>query len=273
VFERQMELIEKYFRVFPLHELVERATAGDVPPRSAAITFDDGYRDNYENAFPILKRIGLPATVFLATGVIGTGKTLWHDRVFDLFRRTRREVVTVGGIHYPMSTQVARRQSLKEYLALMRALPPAERDACVSRLSEAVDVPYGPDPMVPMLNWDEVETMSLGGIHFGAHTVSHPILSKMRVQDALEEIRLSRNEIEARLGRKVAMFAYPNGSRADFNETIKDLLRSEGFLGAVTTIVGLNNTKTDRYELKRSQPWGDDPNLAIVRLVWEQGAA
>jgi len=86
VFEQQMQFLKQCYQIMPLTELVERAKRGDVPDRAVAITFDDGYRDNYEFAFPILKKYGLPATVFVATGAIGTGEILWHDRIFDAFR-------------------------------------------------------------------------------------------------------------------------------------------------------------------------------------------
>src|SRR5262249_51726647 len=86
VFEKHMQFLQRCYSVMSLQELVNRATRGDVPERAVAITFDDGYRDNYEYAFPILKKYRLPATIFVATGAIGTGELIWHDRVFDAFR-------------------------------------------------------------------------------------------------------------------------------------------------------------------------------------------
>src|SRR5437016_5510136 len=86
VFEKQIEFLGRYYRVMPLLELVERSGKGDVPAGAVAITFDDGYRDNYEYAFPILKKYRVGATIFVSTGAIETGELLWHDRVFDAFR-------------------------------------------------------------------------------------------------------------------------------------------------------------------------------------------
>ncbi len=273
VFERQMELVAKHFRVFPLQELVERAASGDVPPKAVAITFDDGYKDNYEIAFPILQRWSLPATIFLATGVIETGATLWHDRVFEAFRRTTRRTAVVRGVHYAMATREERQRSLERFLGNVRTLPPSEREEHVGQLLEAFEVEIGLGQGVPMLGWQDVADMSRCGISFGAHTVNHPILSRMLPQDALEEIRQSRSAIEDRLRQPIKLFAYPNGSRADYNEALKEMLRHEGFVGAVTTVVGLNDAKSDRLELRRSQPWGDNPELSVLRLVWEQIAA
>jgi peptidoglycan/xylan/chitin deacetylase (PgdA/CDA1 family) len=273
VFERQMELLAKHFHVFPLLELVERAASGDVPPKAVAITFDDGYKDNYDVAFPVLRRWGLPATIFLATGVIGTGATLWHDRVFEAFRRTTRPSVVIRDMRLALATREERQRSLERFLGYIRTLSPSERESHVAQLLEACEVDIGPGHGALMLDWQHVADMSRSGITFGAHTVTHPILSRMPPQDALEEIRRSRSAIEDRLRQPVQLFAYPNGSRADYNETIKEMLRQEGFLGAVTTVVGLNNAKSDRFELKRSQPWEDNPELSVLRLVWEQVTA
>jgi peptidoglycan/xylan/chitin deacetylase (PgdA/CDA1 family) len=273
VFERQMELLAKHFRVFPLQELIERASSGDVPPKAVAITFDDGYKDNHDIAFHILQRWNVPATIFLATGVIGTGETLWHDHVFEAFRRTTRRSAQVGGIAYTLATREARQQSLEHFLGHVRKVSPSEREGLVGQLLKALDVDIEPGREASMLGWQDVVEMSRCGIDFGAHTVNHPILSKMPPAHALEEIRQSRSAIEDRLQRPIRLFAYPNGSRADYNETVKDMLRQEGFVGAVTTVVGLNNAKSDRLELKRSQPWEDNPELSVFRLAWEQVAA
>ena len=85
VFARQMEMLHTFFNVLPLEELVERASKSDIPAKAVAITFDDGYRDNYQNAFPILKRLDLPATIFVTTGVVDSNAPLWHDTLFNAF--------------------------------------------------------------------------------------------------------------------------------------------------------------------------------------------
>ena len=86
LFEQQMQFLKACYRVMSLQELVSRAARGEVPERAVAITFDDGYCDNYDYAFPILKKYQFPAMIFVATGAIGTGHPIWHDRIFDAFR-------------------------------------------------------------------------------------------------------------------------------------------------------------------------------------------
>src|SRR5215813_5180021 len=100
-FEQQMRFLSRCYKVMDLLELVERSRKCAVPAGAVAITFDDGYRDNYEYAFPILKKYGLTATIFVATGVTGSSNLLWHDRVFDAFRYTTQERATLQNWNFP----------------------------------------------------------------------------------------------------------------------------------------------------------------------------
>src|SRR5215468_6232741 len=116
VFEQQMQFLKACYRVMRLAELVARISRGEVPERAVAITFDDGYGDNYDYAFPILKKYQLPATIFIATGAIGTGDLIWHDRVFDAFRfasakRARLEDKTIPEL--VLDTDEAREKSIQ----------------------------------------------------------------------------------------------------------------------------------------------------------------
>lgn len=273
VFRRQMALLAEHFRVYPLQELVCRATAGDVPPRAVAITFDDGYKDNYEVAFPILKEFNVPATIFLTTGVIGSGVALWHDKVFEAFRRTTVSSFESAGASGSLKTIQDKQQSLYRFLTALRTLSPNERDCQVEGLLKVLNVDLSGGLGALMLTWEEVCLMAKAGIEFGAHTVTHPILSRMEPDDARREICQSRRTIEERLRVPTRLFAYPNGSKLDYNDVTKEILRQENFLCAVTTSVGLNHADTDHFELRRSQPWGDDPELTVLRLAWGQVSA
>ena len=270
VFRRQMALLATHFHIYPLQELIRRSAVGDVPPRAVAITFDDGYKDNYEVAFPILKEFNIPATIFLTTGVIGSGVTLWHDKVFEAFRRTTASSFENAGASGSLKTIKDKQQALDRFLRALRLLSPNERDCQVESLLKALKVDLSGWLGALMLTWEEVGLMAKAGIDFGAHTVTHPILSRMEPDDARREICQSRWTIEERLQKPTCLFAYPNGSRLDYNNATKEILREENFLCAVTTIVGLNHADTDHFELRRSQPWGEDPELTVLRLAWDQ---
>jgi peptidoglycan/xylan/chitin deacetylase (PgdA/CDA1 family) len=267
-FAAQMEGLNRYYTVLPLEELVERALVGDVPPNSVAVTFDDGYRDNYEHAFPILKQYGIPATIFLTTGVIGRPGILWHDVVFELFRRTAVTSVEIEGRHYPLLSRPDRQQSLFTALKILRRLSPQERNEHIARMAASLDVSIGSDYGPKMLTWEQVGEMTRAGVTFGAHTVSHPILSRMPLDKAIQEIETSKSTIEHKLGRKVRSFAYPNGSREDFTEALKGSLKEAGFRCAVTTMWGINGRSTDPFELRRMWLWDNDVTMTAFKLGW-----
>ena len=267
-FRRQMDCLARYAVVLPLAELVDRMTSGEVPPRSIAITFDDGYRDNYEQAFPILRKLGFPATIFLATGPIETGLSLWHDRVFNAFERAGNHPLEISGRTLLMSPLDARRQTLREVLSLLRSVGPPERNDLVHTIESQTGEFLLPGAGAQMLSWSQIEEMAACGIAFGAHTVTHPNLTLLSRAAAEEEIRASRAAIETRLCSTVDQFAYPNGTRRDFNDSIQQILREQGFRCAVTTIWGGNDFRSSPFELKRIGFWSADPDLLALRLAW-----
>ena len=265
-FADQMKVLRRYFNVLPLGELVSRAAVGDIPPKSIAITFDDGYRDNYENAFPVLKNLGLPATIFLVTGVVGSSAPIWHDRAFSILRQTEVESLHLDGTKYPLGNVEQRQVALQSILTDLRSLSPQERDRRLDRLAADLGVPepsYG-----RKLSWAEVREMAENGFTFGAHTVTHPILTKIPLKDAVREITRSREAIENQLKQPVTLFAYPNGSPDDFNESIERAVKDAGFLCAVTTIWGANNRFSNPFALRRVGFWGQDARVSALRLGW-----
>jgi peptidoglycan/xylan/chitin deacetylase (PgdA/CDA1 family) len=269
MFEKQMEVLANYFNVLPLEELVERTLHRDIPPAAIAITFDDGYRDNYENSFPILKRFGLPATIFLATGPLESGALLWHDLVFEAFRITNAEVVSVDGRNYPLRTVAQKGTALFAFREYLRMYDYRNWGKLIEQMIGRLGVPQ--DSMsnrAQKLNWDEIKEMSKNDITFGAHTVTHPILTRMSLAEATEEIRASKEAIEEKLTSPVRVFAYPNGRQDDFNESIKKVLKEAGFLCAATILWGTNSIDTDPFELRRIGIWDKDTNRSALKLGW-----
>ncbi|MGH7681889.1 MAG: polysaccharide deacetylase family protein, partial [Candidatus Eiseniibacteriota bacterium] len=180
VFERQMEYLASRFHVMALSRLVAALEERSIPPNAIAITFDDGYRDNYTNALPILTRYKVPATIFVSTGAIGSTRQLWHDDVFSAFRDTTQPFLAPYGgraTASPLGTIPERLRTQREFLTHVRTLREPERSRAIAWLREALRV--GPPREAPglMLSWDEVKEMHRAGIEFGSHTVSHPILS------------------------------------------------------------------------------------------------
>jgi peptidoglycan/xylan/chitin deacetylase (PgdA/CDA1 family) len=260
VFKRQMEYLAANYRVASLDDATEAMLRGDLEDNTVVVTFDDGYRDNYLNAYPILRELRLPATIFLVTSVIGSGKILWHDRVFRAFNRTRATRLAEFGprpVSFEMATPRERTVVREAVLGVLKAMGPEERLSWIDRLIDRLEVEDPPHAPGLMLDWGEVKEMYENGISFGSHTVSHAILSRLTPEQAGEEISRSKQEIEQQLRAPIRAFAYPNGKRGDFTAANKELLVEAGFRCAATTIPGTNGLDSssggrDLLELKRN---------------------
>lgn len=269
LFRRQMETVWRLFSVLPLEELVRRSREGPVPRNGLAITFDDGYRDNFANAFPILRDLDLPATIFLVPDAIDADPLLWHDRVFDAFHRSAEDALEFEGRKLPLATLAERKRSLRVVLSRLRSSNPEIRDAFIESVLGELDLKPDPDGFAK-LTWDQVRSMGRAGISFGAHTLDHPILSRVSPGEARRQVSESKRRIEAELGVEVTAFAYPNGSASDFDAGTEKIVEEEGFGFALTTVPGANDARTPPFRLHRVGMWGNDPSLSALRLVWDR---
>jgi peptidoglycan/xylan/chitin deacetylase (PgdA/CDA1 family) len=271
LFKCEMEYLATNCKVLPLDEAVRGLKSGDVPERAVVVTFDDGYKDNFDNAFPILKDLCLPASIFLATDVVGSERVLWHDRIFSAFRETkvawlrsivdRRRKLSLRSIDEKVAAQ-------REVTKVLFTLDNEERLFWVDRLVRELEVEDLKIGRKLMLNWDEIRTMQRYNISFGSHTVTHPILSRLSLERSRIEIECSRETIEKHLNTPVTTFAYPVGRREDFNEDVKRLLRESGYGCALTTMPGTNDSGVDPYELRRATPWETSLPTFATKLSW-----
>lgn len=271
VFSQQMEYIAKSYEVCQLDEAVEQLGRRDLPDNALVITFDDGYRDNYMHAFPVVRSLNLPMTIFLATDVIGTGVTLWHDRVFSAFRDTKRFRMEgfereVEGLS--LGTLPERLFAMGKVLAALRQLNEAERNSRISLLCEVLEVNERVVDNELMLNWGDVRIMQGYGVSFGSHTASHPILSNVSRDEVERQLQRSCEAIRHHIGVKPVTFAYPNGTRNDFTDVTKEVLRNGGITAAVTTEFGVNEPGADVLELKRGRPWEEHLPTFAFKLSW-----
>ena len=270
VFDRQMRLIARHYVALPVEELVDRLRAGTVPRNAVAITFDDGYRDLLTHAAPILARYHLPATVFLATGFIGSGETPWYDRLATALKCTSapRVAIPFSDEQLPLDSREARLRALGRLQAHWKSLPEVDARKALDGLLENLGAGDHDYRKNAFLRWDDVHALRGLGFRIGAHTVSHPILSRVSMDRARAEIMDSRRVIEARCGVAPRAFAYPNGGKADYTPEVVELVRSAGFDCAVTTRFGLNTARTSPWELRRGQPWEHHLPTFATKLAW-----
>ena len=272
VFEAQMRFVSRNYKVVSLDQMMDHLEAGE-PETVVAVTFDDGYEDNYLNAFPILERYHVPATIFLTTGSMDTAEALWFEQLASALEHTscaEIDAELASGGKLPLRTLTDRLGANSLITGILRTLPDMERRARLARILERLAVPAAASDIGKMLRWDQVRYMKARNIDFGGHTVTHPFLSKMPAEQVLWEISACKRRIEEETQSPVEFFAYPNGRAEDFSEDSKTALRAAGYRAAVTTNWGMNYRSTNPLELRRGQPWEEDPAVFAYKLDWYQ---
>lgn len=266
-YDQTMVWIRAWFNVLPLDEALARLASGTLPARAAVITFDDGYADNLLQAVPILKRHGLHATFFIATGFLDGG-IMWNDRIIEAVRNARATAISIRTLSLETLAIATSAEKLIAINCLIRAikhLPPEQRQEMVDSVVDACGVTL---PSDLMLTSEQLVKLRDSGMGIGAHTVNHPILSLLKRDVALREIGDSRDHLESILQQRVLLFAYPNGKYgADYNEDHTRIVRSLGFSAALTTTPGAARKDTDSYQLPRFTPWDRSRLRFGIRLL------
>ena len=255
-FRRQMEFARRDFNVVSFRDLEEcERDNRPWPERALVITFDDGYRDNYTQAFPILKELGLPATMFLITGHVGRADILWWDLIAYCLLNSPRPSATlpeVSPMPLPLSVRGERRDAVRRTLSWVKLAPEEVKSDFLSRLPGELDIAPPRQDERMHVSWDEVREMARHGIEFGGHTVTHPILSRVREDRLEEEVRQSKRDIEERLGATAFAFSYPVGDDSSYGDAARRAVARAGYRYAVSYREGTADASTsDRYALPR----------------------
>ena len=269
--ESQCRYLRKHYQVISLGRLSQLLRNGDpLPDWSVVITVDDGHGSFYHYAYPVFAKFDFPVTVYLTTRPLDTRGWLWFDRVAYAFLTSRRQEVDLpnppaaqgvpseAGRTTRNSTALGnkdQRLALAErYMELMKVVPDKYLSLCLKdlELSLGVQVPDDAPPDWVALSWDQVRRMARDKVEFGAHSVTHPILTQVGEQAQLyEEIVGSKNKIEAELDKSVLHFAYPNGQPEDFSPSIIKIVRDAGYETSVTTMAGQVFKGDDPFLLRR----------------------
>ena len=268
VFEAQVAHVARTYTVFTVEELADRMRGGRVPRDAIALTFDDGYRDNLVHAAPILARHAVRATIFLATAHIGSRHRPWFDQIALAFKTTRAPAITTPwGRRLDLTDETHRLAALENAWQRLKQASEPEFDRMFKTLLDALAphaVSANGSDANGMLDWGEVKALSKIGFSIGAHTATHPILSRVSEARARREIEESYNSIRMTTGKVPRAFAYPNGTATDYTPSVVRLVRNTGFTCAVTCCFGINTAATSPWELRRGGPWEHDlPTFAL----------
>lgn len=266
-FDRQVGLVKSCCNVIPLRDAVRHLAAGTLPQRAACITFDDGYADNAEIALPILQAHGVSATFFIATGFIDGGR-MWNDSVIEMVRRAPGPVLNahvLGLGTHSIGTIRDRQAAIGALIGALKYLPMAERLAKVEQLVALQGVAL-PDDL--MMTGAQLKRLHRAGMGIGAHTVHHPILAALPAAAAHSEIAGGKADLEAIIGERVSLFAYPNGKpNTDYTAEHVAMVKALGFDGAVSTAWGAHRGSVDPFQLPRFGPWDRNNLRYMLRLA------
>lgn len=271
-FRSQLEYLKSHYEILPLQELISRLESNRPVGGCCAITFDDGWKDNYSQAFPILREFKVPATIFLATSFIGTTRNFWPEELVFYLSQIN-PISSFSGL--PLlhklfaSLSTYSRGSDQFYdtaIINVKSWAPSEREKLFSELQTHAGIENS--PRRKLMNWQEIKEMEKSGlISFGAHTANHVILDQVTMDEAEREIRQCRQEFKNHLGCKPELFAYPNGNH---NKELKTILQKYGFKYAVTTRKAYINEQCDLLEIPRigiHQDIGSTTPLFCARMV------
>lgn len=270
-FTWQMETLASCFNVLSLSEAIAAIRENRVPPRAVCISFDDGYRSCHDFALPILKRLGLPATVFVTTGYLDGGN-MWNDRIIEAIRLLPEgtlDLQDVGlGVHL-MSGLADRKEIAQKINDNSKYLPTGDRLKVIEKLEKLTGVDSN---IRLMLTREMIENLSKSGVEIGGHTITHPILAKLNDDDARYEIEENKRVLEKIIGKPLELFAYPNGKvKADFDQRHVQMVSDAGYTAAFTTAFGTATNASDIFQIPRSRPWDLTPFIFSMRLLFWLG--
>ena len=254
-FEEQLKYLKAESDVIGVGDISDALRPGS-KRRCVLITFDDGYLDNYQIAYPILKQVGVPAVIFLTTGFLDQRFVSWWDEIAWIMKNTQRTELKLPDLWEVEPFSLTNGNSRPEILRLLRLaklLPPPSLQNLLSDLAEAAGTGRAPQTTetAPWLTWDMVREMRRGGIDFGGHTVTHPVLSTCTVEQQRDEIMVSKQRIEQELGEPITVFSYPIGQPWSFNADSVRLVREAGYQCAFSFYPGYSTYGSDKYDMRR----------------------
>lgn len=256
-FNRQMEYVKKFYEVITLDDLLlwlqEKKS---LPSNSLLITFDDGYYDNLEHAYPILNSAGFSAVIFLATNYIGSNSPFFWDFASYCAYHTKKDRMRFPyGEYHSWENDATRDKVVAKWVQFVKYFQPDEKQKAIDHLVKDLEVTVSLDAFAGLhLNWDQVRKLCDLGIEFGAHTASHPILTKVPLSQVEDELVSSKNRVQEEIKKEVFSFAYPNGGRLDVSPKIVELVKKTGFNLAFTLLAGPTSRqiiKKDPYQIRR----------------------
>lgn len=262
IFQWQLAEIKKAFHTMTLSEYIEQEQRGIKTKKPVVIiTVDDGYRDFYEIAYPLLRQYKIPATLFITTRFIDGEIWFWWDKIRYILNHGTKKIAEFNYNNTVYRIDTTNPSGIeKAWHNLCDAcflLPEHEKHQFAQSLGNSlgVAVPAFPPKEFEPMTWDEVINVSKDSVEIGSHTMNHPILTNIDINDAKREIEQSKNLIEKQICAETKVFCYPHGRSSDYNQQICDTVAKAGYLGAVVAHDGI--IEHNIFTLTRMNPPGN----------------
>lgn len=267
-FDAHMAHLRRHYQPVSIEDVLEAHRTGKaLPPASVLVTFDDGYLDNYENAFPILQRHDIRGLFFISTGHVADRHLFWWERLSLLVRRSER---VTAHIEYPApedfdcSSPQARGRVIRRLNRIVKDYYGLDLDRFCDEVGRAFGVSFSAAEDraladATLMTWDHVRALRAAGMGIGSHTRAHRVLQTLKPADLAAELSSSRHTLEAELGEPVTTIAYPVGKRISGVRPVREAVAAAGYELGFTTRPGLNRLA-----------FGDDP-LDLKRLPIDRG--
>jgi len=256
-FEEQMQLIAQDFHPVSLED-ASRYVRGEAnfQKRPVVVTFDDGYTDNYEVALPILKRFGIPATFYVTVDCVERRTLPWPSRLRFCFRTTRKKMwVGPAGTSWSLASPHERERAYLASCDEFCKLSGAVLEEKVNQTEADLDARVSDESSNLMMDWEQVKALASSGHIVGSHTMTHPNLAFLPLEDVRRELNDSKRQMESRIGAPVHHISYPCPALyPNWTQQTIDESDRAGYKTAVTTAYGLAYKHDNALQLKRLRP-------------------
>ncbi|WP_323750783.1 polysaccharide deacetylase family protein [Marinobacter sp.] len=275
-FRKQMKLIKKSFNPISLSKLIELHEKGITPRHAVAVTFDDGYSDFGDYAFPVMKEEGIPATLFITTGFVNGDIWLWPDQIkFAIENASDNEKIRISGIDEDLNFVKNKNECWSKIADYGLSLGQEDRLSMIEELyiKLGLSLPRKAPSMFRPVSWDDIKEMMRFGLNVESHSVNHPSLVNLNWTQLKSELSKSRDKINEVLGIESNVFCYPNGLERDITVEIECCVRKAGYNYGVSAYYGVeplvNRWSINRYPAS-SQDYQFEKHLFGMTYVIEK---
>jgi len=227
-FDEQMKFIADRYNPISIQDLLRAIHGeGSLPKNAVLVTVDDGYRDFKDEIFPICTRYGIQPLLFIPTAFVGAGN-FWWDKVYQIIYLSGQSSLNTPFGEFLISTSSEKRQALEQLTRSLKSIPFAIAMKWVGN-AHATFVTLTHEQQHNTLTWDELRQLVRNGVTVACHTHTHPLLTRISLEEARHEVRISQDIIRHELGTALPIFAFPDGRPHAFSKPLFEMLHSEGF--------------------------------------------